>query len=128
MFDEEQHILRYWEREFGCLNPSKNRAGNRVYTDKDIKVLKVIKKLLRVDRLPVVAAKNLLKDGISDHLFDEADAALKNIVHELQAPETDDTDAPENSIAFVRLRREDVEQVIQLLHDVARQLESINVA
>jgi hypothetical protein len=32
----EAHVLRYWETEFEQLRPKKNRAGNRVYTDRDI--------------------------------------------------------------------------------------------
>ena len=31
--DLEQYILRYWETEFEQLKPSKNRAGNRIYTN-----------------------------------------------------------------------------------------------
>jgi DNA-binding transcriptional MerR regulator len=34
--DEEQHVLRYWEREFAFLNPQKNEAGNRIYTSVDL--------------------------------------------------------------------------------------------
>jgi DNA-binding transcriptional MerR regulator len=43
----EQYILRYWETEFDQLAPSKNRAGNRIYTNKDIKLILNIKILLR---------------------------------------------------------------------------------
>lgn len=66
MFDEEQHILRYWEREFGLLRPQKNRAGNRVYTEKDLKVLRALKRMLREDRLTVQQAKDKLQNGILD--------------------------------------------------------------
>lgn len=58
---EEQHVLRYWEREFPQLKPQKNRAGNRVYTTKDVAVLRVIKKLLREERYTVAGAKEYLK-------------------------------------------------------------------
>ena len=34
--DLEAHVLRYWETEFEQLRPKKNRAGNRVYTERDI--------------------------------------------------------------------------------------------
>jgi len=39
----EQYILRYWETEFEQLRPQKNRAGNRIYTNKDINVILRIK-------------------------------------------------------------------------------------
>ncbi|MBI2416539.1 MAG: MerR family transcriptional regulator, partial [Ignavibacteriales bacterium] len=37
----EQYVLRYWETEFEGLNPQKNRAGNRAYTNKDIQLVLV---------------------------------------------------------------------------------------
>ncbi|HEX2984763.1 MAG TPA: MerR family transcriptional regulator, partial [Ignavibacteriales bacterium] len=48
--DLEQYILRYWETEFDSLKPSKNRAGNRIYTNKDIQIILKIKKLLRDEK------------------------------------------------------------------------------
>lgn len=59
--DEEQHVLRYWEREFPQLRPQKNRAGNRVYTSRDLAILRMIKHLLREERYTVVGAKEHLK-------------------------------------------------------------------
>lgn len=44
---EPAYILRYWEKEFPILNPKKNRAGNRIYCDRDIEIIKTIKSLLR---------------------------------------------------------------------------------
>ena len=41
--DIEQYVLRYWETEFEELNPQKNRAGNRIYTNKDIRLILYIK-------------------------------------------------------------------------------------
>jgi len=60
--DLEQYILRYWESEFDQLNPSKNRAGNRIYTNKDIKVIMNIKKLLREERYTIEGAKKIISD------------------------------------------------------------------
>ena len=57
MLGEEQHVLRYWEREFSQLRPRKNRAGNRIYTERDIAVLLVIRKLLREERYTVLPAE-----------------------------------------------------------------------
>ena len=74
MIGEEQHVLRYWEREFSQLRPQKNRAGNRVYADKDLGVLNVIKRLLREERYTVAGAKEYLKN----HSF-EKDAESKSL-------------------------------------------------
>lgn len=70
MIGEEQHVLRYWEREFTQLRPQKNRAGNRVYTQRDLAVLSVIKRLLRQERYTVAGAKELLRQQSIAELSD----------------------------------------------------------
>lgn len=57
----EQYVLRYWETEFEQLKPAKNLAGNRIYTNKDIKLILYIKKLLRDEKYTIEGAKKLLK-------------------------------------------------------------------
>lgn len=59
--DLEQYVLRYWESEFDELKPQKNRAGNRIYTNRDIKLILYIKKLLREERYTIEGAKKMLK-------------------------------------------------------------------
>ncbi len=58
----EQYILRYWETEFEQLRPGKNRAGNRIYTNKDIKLILQIKRLLREEKYTIEGAKKILAD------------------------------------------------------------------
>lgn len=62
----EQYILRYWETEFELLKPGKNRAGNRIYTNKDIKLILQIKKLLREEKYTIEGAKKILEEYSSD--------------------------------------------------------------
>ena len=57
----EQYVLRYWETEFDQLKPAKNRAGNRIYTNKDIKLIMHIKKLLRDEKYTIEGAKKVLE-------------------------------------------------------------------
>src|SRR5438552_14348345 len=57
----EPYVLRYWEAEFDELKPQKNRAGNRVYSNKDIKFILRIKELLREQRYTIEGAKHILK-------------------------------------------------------------------
>lgn len=72
LLDEEQHVLRYWEREFPQLRPQKNRAGNRVYSEKDIAILKVIRRLLREERYTVAGAKEHLRmHGVQEEIDHE---------------------------------------------------------
>lgn len=61
MVELEQYVLRYWEREFEQLRPQKNRAGNRIYTEKDIEIIKLIKRLTREDRYTISGARQVLE-------------------------------------------------------------------
>ena len=61
------HVLRYWESEFPVLSPRKNRAGNRVYQGKDIKLIFLIKHLLYEEGYTIAGAKKKLsRKGVLD--------------------------------------------------------------
>ena len=62
MIGLKPHILRYWEGEFPMLKPRKNRAGNRAYTERDIKIVEHIKQLLYDERYSIEGAKKRLKE------------------------------------------------------------------
>ena len=62
----EQYVLRYWETEFEELNPQKNRAGNRIYTNKDIRLILYIKELLREKKYTIEGAKKILENYEQD--------------------------------------------------------------
>jgi len=64
--DLEQYVLRYWESEFEQLQPAKNRAGNRIYTNRDIKLILYIKRLLREERYTIEGAKQVLQQYMPD--------------------------------------------------------------
>src|SRR3972149_2891862 len=61
--DIEQYVLRYWETEFEQLQPQKNRAGNRIYTKKDIQLILYIKELLRGKKYTIEGAKKILDEN-----------------------------------------------------------------
>ena len=71
------HVLRYWEKEFGILRPSRNRAGNRMYSKKDIELLTMIKHLLHEQGLTIEGARRRLaaerkpKGSVEQHAHDE---------------------------------------------------------
>ncbi len=63
----EQYVLRYWESEFPQLKPQKNRAGNRIYTNKDIKLILYIKTLLRDEKYTIEGAKKVLEEYVPEN-------------------------------------------------------------
>ena len=62
MLDVKPHILRYWESEFSHLRPRKNRAGNRAYTERDIKIAMTVQHLLYEEKYTIEGAKKHLKN------------------------------------------------------------------
>ena len=58
------HVLRYWETEFAELRPKKNRAGNRVYTEHDIEVVRAIQRLTREEKYTIEGARAVLADAL----------------------------------------------------------------
>jgi DNA-binding transcriptional MerR regulator len=62
MIDLKPYVLRYWETEFRQLRPMKNRSGSRAYRQKDIDLLKLIKKLLYEDGYTIAGARNRLRE------------------------------------------------------------------
>jgi DNA-binding transcriptional MerR regulator len=62
MLDVNTSTIRFWEREFEVLAPRKNQKGNRVYTQKDINLLKTIHHLLKVRGYTLEGARKTLKE------------------------------------------------------------------
>lgn len=54
------HVLRYWETQFSVLNPTKNRAGNRVYRQRDVEIVLLVKHLLYDEKYTIEGANQKL--------------------------------------------------------------------
>lgn len=106
--DLEQYVLRYWESEFEELKPQKNRAGNRIYTNRDIKLILYIKKLLRDERYTIEGAKQVLKNYTPEN---ESGEQLELI----------DTPTPRTKIKDEQLRS-DVMEVKRFLEELLQKL------
>lgn len=64
----EQSTLRFWEKEFNAFyNPHRDPRGRRQYTAKDIKIIRQIHHLVKVEGMQLDGAKHRLKhdkDGV----------------------------------------------------------------
>ena len=56
------HVLRYWETQFEVLNPSKNRAGNRIYRSREVELVLLVKHLLYEKKFTIDGARQHLKE------------------------------------------------------------------
>jgi DNA-binding transcriptional MerR regulator len=59
----EPHVLRYWEREFRSIRPTKSAKGQRVYSRKDVENLLRVRDLLYRDGFTIAGAKKRLQRG-----------------------------------------------------------------
>jgi DNA-binding transcriptional MerR regulator len=57
LLDEKPHVLRYWETQFPLLRPRKNRAGNRMYQERDLDLLRSIQEMLHVRGYTIAGAR-----------------------------------------------------------------------
>lgn len=77
--DLEPHVLRYWESEFPQLKPKKNRAGNRIYTEDDIRTVLRIKQLLKEDKYTLEGARQVMDRHESEEGASEVDSDLVDL-------------------------------------------------
>jgi DNA-binding transcriptional MerR regulator len=54
------YILRYWESEFDCLSPDRDKAGRRRYRKEDLEIIFLIKELLYKRKYSIAGAKRSL--------------------------------------------------------------------
>lgn len=55
--------IRFWEKEFDLLQPKKNKKGNRLFTQEDIKNLQLIFHLVKEKGFTLEGAKIKLKES-----------------------------------------------------------------
>ncbi len=68
MFNVNQSNLRFWEKEFKQLQPTRNGKGTRFYAEKDIQIIKQIIYLVNEQKLTLDGAKRKLtqrKDSVA---------------------------------------------------------------
>jgi DNA-binding transcriptional MerR regulator len=68
----EPHVLRYWEREFRSIRPSKSAKGQRVYSRRDVENLLRVRDLLYAEGFTIAGAKKKLqRSGVEPQEEDE---------------------------------------------------------
>jgi DNA-binding transcriptional MerR regulator len=85
MFNVNASLIRFWEKEFDVISPSKNKKGNRLFTKKDIENFKLIFHLVKEKGYTLQGAKDKLKNGVKeeDHTNIQVIDRLKHIKEQL---------------------------------------------
>jgi DNA-binding transcriptional MerR regulator len=78
----EPHVLRYWEEEFDVLDPRKNRAGRRVYTEEDIETVERIRRLLKDEKYTIEGARQVIE---RDERKEEVQAEIEDDLQTLRS-------------------------------------------
>ncbi len=79
------HVLRFWESEFKKVRPKRTPTGQRLYTQRDIRLLIEIKSLLYDKRFTIEGARQHLsadrksKPAVDRKLLNELRTELKEI-------------------------------------------------
>ena len=84
MFDVNESLLRFWEKEFPQLNPKKGGRGIRQYRKEDIETVKLIYHLVKERGMTLPGARQRMKDNKEATLRNfEIVERLKSIREEL---------------------------------------------
>jgi DNA-binding transcriptional MerR regulator len=71
----EPHVLRYWEREFRSIRPTKSAKGQRVYSRRDVENLLRVRELLYQEGFTIAGAKKKLqRSGVEPREAEELGA------------------------------------------------------
>jgi DNA-binding transcriptional MerR regulator len=107
------HVLRYWETQFKMLRPKKNKAGNRMYRKRDLKLIQLIKELLYEKGFTIAGARRKLLDeraALREQLelrFSEVDRStmllevireLKEVLRDLRGGALPSVELPEDEV------------------------------
>ena len=66
------HTLRYWESQFRQIKPSVRAGKRRYYSQKDFKIIKFVKYLLKEKGLTIIGVKKILNNP-SNQSIDQND-------------------------------------------------------
>jgi DNA-binding transcriptional MerR regulator len=78
------HVLRYWEQEFLQLKPSKRRGNRRYYQQKDLLMVRQIRKLLYENGFTIEGARAQLATQVNVNASPQDDTLVKKLIADLE--------------------------------------------
>src|SRR5215218_854487 len=95
----EPHVLRYWEREFRSIRPSKSAKGQRVYSRRDVENLMRVRDLLYREGFTIAGAKKKLQRGGVEPRETEAAAVAVAVAAAVEPAKEPDVDSGPEVVA-----------------------------
>ena len=78
MLELEPSVIRFWEDQFSQLRIKRNRAGKRMYREKDIELIRTIKQLTRDEGYTIAGARKRLQEFAAERSVQKADPGAAN--------------------------------------------------
>lgn len=71
--------VRFWDNEFDVLKPVKNKKGNRLFTQSDVRNLRIIHHLLKEEGMTLSGVKKKMSEkwDETDYKFEISESLLK---------------------------------------------------
>jgi DNA-binding transcriptional MerR regulator len=99
----EPHVLRYWEREFRSIRPTKSAKGQRVYSRRDVENLMRVRQLLYSEGFTIAGAKKKLqRAGVEADVETQVEADVASEGDGIQVATTDASKTREQLVAMRR--------------------------
>lgn len=90
MLNVNQSLLRYWEKEFPSVQPTKTEKGTRQYRKEDVEEIRLIHYLVKGKGMTLLGAKQKLKENRDNVVrTEEIIGRLKGIRAELMKLKTE---------------------------------------
>jgi DNA-binding transcriptional MerR regulator len=79
MLDVPVSTVRFWDNEFEVLKPAKNKKGNRLFTQSDVKNLRIIHHLLKEEGMTLSGVKKKMSESWEEtnYKFEISESLLK---------------------------------------------------
>ena len=123
----EPHVLRYWEREFRTIRPTKSAKGQRVYSRRDVENLMRVRELLYQEGFTIAGAKKKLERNAlrraepEQHQAQEADARPEP---QVQAETSKEAEKQAERDAMATASREASQKIRETLTEMKAEVEA----
>jgi DNA-binding transcriptional MerR regulator len=113
----ETYVLRFWETQFPFLKPKHTRTKHRFYQEKDLDVLRLIKRLLHDEGFTIVGANKHIKEFGIEALMSGKPVAKPPASAPERAPSSQPAGVDGQTRRVLNEVRRDLESIHKILED-----------
>jgi DNA-binding transcriptional MerR regulator len=110
----ETYVLRFWETQFPFLKPRHVSSKHRFYGEREMKVLRLIRRLLHEQGFTIAGANKYIREQGLDELLEGRPSVRRERTDEAERRSAEISGAARHTLAEVR---RDLESIHKLLSD-----------